>query len=71
MCHGDTSEEALRNLGEARRLYISSLLDEGLEVPPPQGIMTSWEVVTPRTEQEESVDLFPAAITPFEFVPVT
>lgn len=69
MTHGDTPEEALRNLGEARRLYISALLDDGLEVPPPQGVMTSWEVVSPGIEQEESVDLFPA-ITPPDFVPV-
>ena len=69
MTHGDTPEEALRNLCEARRLYISALLDDGLEVPPPQGIMTSWEVVSSGIEQEESVDLFPA-ITPPDFVPV-
>ena len=63
MTHGDTPEEALRNLDEARRLYISALIDEGLEVPLPQGIMLNWEVVSPRTEHGEYVDLSPA-ITP-------
>ena len=70
MTHGDTPEEALHNLDEAKRLYISALIDEGLEVPPPQGITTSWEVVSLGTEQGESVDLFPV-ITPPDFVHVT
>lgn len=69
MTHGDTPEEALRNLDEARRLYISALIDDGLEVPLPQGVKTNWEIVGPRTEQGESVDLFPTK-TPTDFVHV-
>ncbi|MFN3479020.1 MAG: type II toxin-antitoxin system HicB family antitoxin [Thermodesulfovibrionales bacterium] len=35
MSHGVTPEEALINLVEAKRLYIQTLLDNGLEVPLP------------------------------------
>ncbi len=75
MSHGDTLEEALRNLSEVTRLYIFALIDDGLEVPPPQliddglevplpqGIMPNWEVVSPRTKHGEYVDLSPV-ITP-------
>lgn len=35
MSHGVTPEEALINLTEAKRLYIQTLLDKGLEVPLP------------------------------------
>ena len=33
--HGKSEDEALLELGEARRLYIESLLERGLEVPRP------------------------------------
>jgi len=69
MTHGDTPEEALRNLDEVTRLYIYALIDDGLEVPLPQGMMANWKVVSSGTEQEKSIDLFPA-ITPPDFVPV-
>ena len=36
MAHGDTPEEALQNLAEARELYISTLLKRDLEVPMPR-----------------------------------
>ena len=35
MAHGDTAEEAVANLGEARRLYIATLLEHKQEVPLP------------------------------------
>ncbi len=35
MAHGDTPEEALTNLEEARKLYIDVLVERGLEVPTP------------------------------------
>ena len=35
MAHGDTPAEAVQNLAEARRLYICTLLNGGLEVPVP------------------------------------
>ncbi len=70
MSHGDTLEEAIHNLGEVRRLYISSLIAEGLEVPLPQGTSANWEVVTPTGEEPESVYPLPE-ITPPIFEPVT
>ncbi|GBD99092.1 hypothetical protein BMS3Abin07_01124 [bacterium BMS3Abin07] len=38
MSHGQTPEEAEQNLKDAKRLYISTLLKKGLDVPLPQGI---------------------------------
>ena len=35
MSHGATPEEALDNLQGARELYIRSLLEDGMTVPPP------------------------------------
>jgi len=70
MSHGDTPEEAMHNLFEARRLYISTLIAEGLDVPPPQGPRVSWEVVTSVSEEPESVHSLPEITPPiFEFVP--
>lgn len=36
MSHGDTPEEAMTNLSEAKELYIKTLLDKGHEVPLPK-----------------------------------
>jgi len=69
MTHGCTPQEALHNLEEVRRLYISALINDGLEVPLPQGISTTWELVSSSTGQKESAASFPA-ITPPDFVPV-
>ena len=33
--HGDTPDEALKNLEAAKRLYVQSMLDDGLA--PPEG----------------------------------
>ena len=38
--HGETLEEAVENLEDARVLYIASLLDDGIEVPEPEQIAT-------------------------------
>ena len=35
MSHGQTLDEAIRNLIEAKRLYIETLLEKGLDVPIP------------------------------------
>jgi predicted RNase H-like HicB family nuclease len=35
MAHGETPDEALDNLEDAKRLYIETLLVKGLEVPLP------------------------------------
>ena len=55
MSHGATRDEALHNLGEVRKLYISTLVSEGLEVPFPEVIGVNWEVVAPADEELESV----------------
>ena len=34
--HGETMEEALENLEDARVLYIASLLEDGLDIPEPE-----------------------------------
>ncbi len=36
MSDGDTREEAIKNLRDARELYIQSLIEDGMEVPPPE-----------------------------------
>lgn len=51
MSHGDSLEEALHNLSEVRRLYLSTLVAEGLEVSLPQETQApqetpvKWEVL--------------------------
>jgi predicted RNase H-like HicB family nuclease len=35
MSHGDTEDEAIASLREARELYIASLVDDGFDVPRP------------------------------------
>ena len=34
--HGDTPDEALWNLQDAKHLYIETMLEDGLKPPPPQ-----------------------------------
>jgi len=41
MAQGDTPEEAVKNLTEARRDYISALLSENIEVPTPEPVATT------------------------------
>lgn len=45
MSHGDTPEEARRNLREARELYISSLVEMDIEIPTPQSITLIWDIL--------------------------
>ena len=40
MSDGDTPRDAVRNLQDARELYIESLLDDGLDVPLPKTVVT-------------------------------
>ncbi len=50
MSHGSTPEDALRNLIEAKRLYIETLYEKGLEVPLPVrttgGTFSSYKSIT-------------------------
>jgi len=62
MSHGDSLEEALHNLSEVRRLYLSTLVAEGLEVPLlPEGTRANWEVVSLTTQKPESAYPLPKA----------
>jgi len=68
MSHGSTPEEAIHNLREVTELYISMLQDKGLEMPPPQGIEVTWDVVWPPRESE--IETYWTSIAPLNFIPV-
>ncbi len=46
MSDGDTPEEAIANLKDARDLYIQSLIEDELEVPLPQTVIVMPETTT-------------------------
>ena len=69
MSHGSTPEEALQNLREVTELYISMLQEMGLEIPSPQGMEVTWEVVGPAGEPEIETYSWPS-IAPPSFVAV-
>ena len=65
MSHGESREEAIGNLVEAKRLYIETLIEKGLEVPLPlqptittssssKSIMTS---IDPRIKESEAIKI--------------
>jgi predicted RNase H-like HicB family nuclease len=71
MAHGDTPDEALRNLEDARRLYLTTLIKRGLHVPRPKSATGSalhrpeivWvpqEPSYPKPEPKSLLDLVPA-----------
>lgn len=64
MSHGDTPEEALDNLAEVTELYISELLDRGLQVPVPQGTEVTWAIVIPTSEVEADISILPSIASP-------
>lgn len=45
MSHGDTVTEALKNLEDARTLYLETMRELGQEIPPPSTVQTMavWE----------------------------
>ena len=50
LAHGDTANDAIDNLNDARRLYIETLLERGLQVPRPQSTTSGshgsrWEII--------------------------
>lgn len=61
MTHGSTPGEALGNLVEVTELYISVLLDKGLDIPLPQAVTVTWDVPTPQS-QVEQVDPYITAV---------
>ena len=70
MSHGNTLGEALDNLQEVTELYISALLDKGLQIPLPQGIGITWDVEILTSEVKADIYISPS-ITPPIFAPVT
>ncbi len=70
MSHGSTPDEALHNLMEVTELYISALLEKGLDIPLSQGIGVTWgawDVVSPTSQAEADMP----SIAPLIFTPVT
>jgi predicted RNase H-like HicB family nuclease len=49
MAYGATLDDAKSNLAEVREDYILSLLEDGLEVPSPQGTQNQTEVTVSTT----------------------
>lgn len=60
MSHGQTPEEAIRNLIEAKRLYIETLLERGLDVPLPVhatgGTFSSYQSITTIITREDETE---------------
>lgn len=44
MSDGDTPQEALQNLEDARRIYIESLLEDHMPIPDPKPFLTRLEL---------------------------
>lgn len=70
MSHGDSTEEAIANLREAKELYIKTLLEKGQDIPPPKSLPTAiWEVLGLETEyciSTESIDSVSTEVNPIE-----
>ena len=50
MSHGETPGEAVANLSEVTRLYLSSLAKRGLDIPSPQQLPSvTWADIGTRT----------------------
>ncbi|OGX32976.1 MAG: hypothetical protein A3F87_01280 [Omnitrophica WOR_2 bacterium RIFCSPLOWO2_12_FULL_51_24] len=52
MSHGQTPEEAIANLTDARRIYLEVLLKKSQQIPLPQASSIIWEI----TDEEERVE---------------
>jgi len=71
MSHGATPEEALHNLSEVTELYISALLEKGLDIPIPEGIEINWNILSSPTIGEAGTYTYILpSITPPVFAPV-
>lgn len=68
MSHGRTPEEAVQSLTEATELYISTLLEMGLEVPSPistiSQVTMTWAVIEQPTFVEEDNYISPSYSPP-------
>lgn len=68
MSHGDTPEEAIANLSEAKKLYIKILIKKGQNVPlPTSSSKAIWEITELEAEaHKESLCLVPTKVNPIE-----
>jgi hypothetical protein len=69
MAHGDTPDEALRNLDEARALYIRALVEKQLPVPRPQASTLTTAMSRPKViwTQEPREEPTPGVVTQAAF----
>lgn len=57
MSQGDTPEEAIANLSEAKELYIKTLLEKGQDIPLPESsVVAIWKIA--ELEVEASACLY-------------
>lgn len=70
MSHGDSPEEAIANLLEAKELYIKTLLEKGQNIPLPKFSTTAiWEVSGVEGGYSigiKGIDFLPAEVNPIE-----
>lgn len=62
MSHGATPSEALQNLREVTEIYISVLLEKGLEVPAPRQLEGVWSIVNPLSSESDAHTLVPEVV---------
>jgi predicted RNase H-like HicB family nuclease len=64
--HGATPEEASRNLLEAKRLYLETMLADGMEPPlPTSRASATWQIHTPASGIRSSERVARAANLPW------
>ena len=68
MSHGDTPEEAMSNLSEAKKLYIKTLLKKGESVPLPRSSTVAiWQIAGAEvTVSPEEPYLIVSEVSPIE-----
>jgi len=68
MSHGDSPEEAIINLMEAKELYIKTLLEKGEEVPLPSSHSPSviWQAVKMGEISEEEPYIITENVSPLQ-----
>ena len=74
MSHGDTTEEAIDNLKEAKLLYITTLFEEGKAIPLPKMPQNSfslvWKIISTDDIETTEVNL-PFSIAQDEYIKIS
>ncbi|MBI2252927.1 MAG: type II toxin-antitoxin system HicB family antitoxin [Armatimonadetes bacterium] len=79
MSHGDTKEEAMKNLSDAKELYIRTLLEKGQDIPLPKSLISTiiWDICDysggsggfrMENEDRENLNLFPISGNPIKSI---